>query len=298
MKLPACIPVWLCCLCVSMSMTAAAQESIFKVLMTQGVVEGQKPGTKTWFRVYPTVELPSYTKIRLAANAYATFISSESVLVEYDKKGSYELKPTKKAKNISSLQKISNFVNQAMKTGPQADLVGSIVRNAGAVKVHFPFDTKVLTPTVTLQWHADKAENFEVKLTDERGIVVYSKKLRDTALTLNLSSDIREFKRGVCYYWSVSNSSLASSGSAPACIMYLDEDEALRLDRERTQLKEEVDFSPSKALSWYILGAWYEDRKLYSAALESYSTCMKLHPTVDIYKNAVKNFLEKFQTTK
>lgn len=287
----------MCVLC-SMPAQILAQNSTFKVLMTQGVVEGMKPGTTAWFRVYPTIELPSFTKIKLAANAYATFISSESVLVEYDKKGNYELKPTQKAKKVSSLQKISTFVNQAMTSGSQADLVGSIVRNAGAVKVHFPFDTKVLTPTVTLQWHADKAENFEVKLTNESGNVVYSKKLRDTTLTINLLSDVRDFKRGVCYYWSVSNTSLASSGSAPACIMYLDEDEALRLEKERTQLMDEVSFAKTNALSWYILGAWYEDNKLYVDALESYTHPARLQPGVEIYNNAVSSFLKKFQTSK
>lgn len=288
----------MCMILLSFTQHAFAQNSIFKVLMTQGVVEGMKPGTTTWFRVYPTIELPSFTKIRLSAGAYSTFISGESVLVEFDKKGNYELKPTQKAKKVSSLQKISNFVNQAMTSGSQADLVGSIVRNAGAVTIHFPFDTKLLTPTVKLHWYADKAQNFEVKFSDESGKVVFSKQLRDTTLTINLANEIPGFKRGVCYYWSVSNTSLTSSGSAPACIMYLNEDEVLRLDGERTQLKEEVEFATTNALSWYILGAWYEDRKLYSAALESYSTCMKLNPTVDIYKNAVMNFLEKFQTRK
>ncbi len=293
-----CKLLFICMMMLSITHHAFAQNSIFKVLMTQGVVEGMKPGTTTWFRVYPTIELPSFTKIRLSAGAYSTFISSESVLVEFDKKGNYELKPTQKAKKVSSLQKISNFVNQAMKSGSQADLVGSIVRNAGAVSIYFPFDTKLLMPTVKLHWFADKAQNFEVQFTDESGKVVFSKQLRDTTLELNLTTEIPGFKRGVCYYWSVSNTSLASSASAPACIMYLNEDEALRLEKERTQLMEEVSFAKTNALSWYILGAWNEDNKLYVDALECYTHPARLQPGVDIYSNAVSSFLKKFKTSK
>ncbi|MBK9246591.1 MAG: hypothetical protein IPM69_00385 [Ignavibacteria bacterium] len=275
---------------------AQSQNSTFKVLMTQGVVEGMKPATTTWFRIYPTIELPSQTKIRLSANSYATFLSSESVLVEFDKKGNYVLLPTKKAKQVSSFQKISNFVNQAMKSGTQSDLAGSIVRNVGKVQVQFPFDTKLLGPSVQLRWQAAKATNFEVKITDEGGKNVYTKSTKDSTLTINLLNDIREFKRGVCYYWTVSNPSITSSSSAPMCLMYHDEETVQRLEKERKQIAEELSISDKSALSWYVLGAWNEDKKLYIDALECYTHSSKLQPNVDIYKNAVNSFIKKFQT--
>jgi hypothetical protein len=280
-----------------------AQESTFSVLKTQGVVEGLKPSTTTWFRVLPIDHLPLQTKIRLSANSYATFLSAEGVLVEFDKKGEYTLTPTKKPKQLSAFEKIVNFINQAMKTNEQSDLAGSISRDAsGKVTVVFPFDTKLLSSSVRLMWLSETpTTKFVVTVADEAGEKVFAKEILDTTLLLNLTKDIPSFKRGHCYYWNVGVAGNSGSLSSQYCLLPLKEDDSLQIVQERKQLFAEIAESlPSEKspLRRFSDGAWYETKNLYVDAYEQYRVCAALMPTVDLYRNAPATLLGKLRQKK
>ena len=287
--------VWSCFIINCLYMNAQTE---YKVLMTQGVVEALKPNDKTWIRVYPTITLPEKTSIRNAENSYAAFISNDGVLVEFEKKGVKTLPATLRSKNSSSIQKISKYVGQAFQQQRAPDLMGSISRDAsGKVAIEFPFDTKLLLPTVLLSWHSEaKTTNYEVRITDESGEQVFAKEVRDTSIKLNLSSDIPEFKRGHCYYWSVSVVNNPASASSQHCLFVLNEDQATSIEHERSQIESETNelVLPDKsALRQFVAGSWCEMRNLYSDALVHYRKCSLLLPSVDIYRNALAIFLGK-----
>ncbi|MBS1538751.1 MAG: hypothetical protein JST20_13520 [Bacteroidetes bacterium] len=289
-----------CFIAISAYMKAQTE---YKVLMTQGVIEAQKPMEKNWIRVYPTITLPEKTSIRNSENSYAAFISDDGVLVEFEKKGVKILPATHKTKKSSSIQKISKYVGQAFQQQPAPDLMGSISRDAsGKVAIEFPFDTKLLLPTVQLTWLSEaKTTNFEVRITDESGEQVMAKEVHDTTLTINLSKDIPEFKQGHCYYWSVGVAGNPNSTSSQHCLFVLNEDEAATIEQERLQVVTETNESlPSdkSALRQFVAGSWCELRNLYSDALVQYKKCAALMPSIDIYRNAPATFLGKWKQKK
>lgn len=173
-------------------------------------------------------------------------------------------------------------------------VTGSVERGTEAgLSLISPKNSEHLSSEVKLMWLKDtSAKNgYVVKVKDMFDEPLKSYEVIDTAISINVKDLNLKTSKSFIITVEVKNSKVAATEGK--LVKIIDGKKADELHKELKLIKEEA--GDESALSKIILASFCEQNKMYLEAITLYEQAIALEPTVDEYKYAYNNFLERVE---
>ena len=173
-------------------------------------------------------------------------------------------------------------------------VTGSVERGTEAgLSLISPKNSEHLSSQVKLMWLKDtSAKNgYVVKVKDMFDEPLKSYEVNDTSVTINVIDLNLKTSKSFIITVEVKNSKVVATEGK--LVKIIDGKKADELHKELKLIKEEA--GDESALSKIILASFCEQNRMYLEAITFYEQAVALEPTVDEYKYAYNNFLERVE---
>ncbi len=281
------------------SISAFAQEEIFKVLVSKGknMVDHSKP-------VFAGSKIHKGQTITIVQGGYLGLIYKNGRSMELKTPGEYPAESLEKnaiASSGSFTKKYADLVMNEMTKAPE-DLTVNRKKNSGvtgsvdrggkdAVVLLAPKTTDLLSNEVKIKWLKDSVSRggYVVKFKDMFDEPLKTVETADTFVTVKVPE--LGLKQTKSFIITVDPKVLPKDYSAPEgkLIKVVEGKRAEDLQKEMKNVKEEA--GGESALSNIILAAFCEQHKLYLEAIGYYEQAIAMEPSVEEYKYAYDSFL-------
>ena len=279
----------------------AQDDLVFKVLFNKGAntIDNSKAivtGTKI---------LKGQT-IHMVEGGYIGMIYKTGKSIELKKAGVHSVNDLEKGVLTSSASFSAKYrdlvMNEMSKSSEgltanrkvKMNVTGSVERGTEAgLSLISPKNSEHLSSDVKLMWLKDTtAKNgYVVKVKDMFDEPLKSYEVKDTSITINVNELNLKTSKSFIITVEVKNSKvMATEGKL---VKVIDGKKAEDLQKELKLVKEEA--GDESALSKVILASFCEQNKMYLEAIDFYEQAILLEPTVDEYKYAYNNFLERIE---
>lgn len=244
--------------------------------------------------------------IRVVEGGYIGMIYKTGKSVELKKPGTHsaaELEKGVLSTSASFSKKYADLVMNEMTKSSEGltenrkskmGVTGSVERGTeSGLTLISPKNSDHLSPKVTLKWLKDASANegYVVKVKDMFDEPLKSYDVIDTAITINVEDLNLKTSKSFIVTVEVKNAGAKAVSPEGKLVKLVDGKKGEDLHKELKLIKEEA--GDESALSKVILASFCEQNKLYLEAIEYYEQAILLEPTVDEYKYAYNNFLER-----
>ncbi len=155
--------------------------------------------------------------------------------------------------------------------------------NGNMIMVKMPRSTFVADNELEFSWYERKGSGvYELRIVDEGNKQVYSKKLHNSYITVNL--DEAKLEKGRTYYWYVADGDYKSNQYS---ISRLAEHDAASLEA----LVGDIDYSDMSPLEKVNLAAYYEDINIMNRAVKIYEDVLKDYPDSPEFRKLYARYL-------
>ncbi len=284
------------------STIAMAQDDIaFKVLFSKGAntLENGKA-------ILTGTKILKGQSIRMVDGGYLGMIYKTGKSVELKKPGVYAVNDLEKnvlATSASFSKKYADLVMNEM-TKNSEDLTenrkkkmgvtGSVERGIeDGLTLFLPKNSELLSHFVKIQWLKEKeaTNGYVVKVKDMFDEPLKNYETLDTFVTVSVADlDLKQHKSFIVTVEPKLVEGKTAVGEGKL-VKVLDGKKADDLHKELKLIKEEA--GEESAMSKIILASFCEQNKLYLEAISYYEQAILLEPSVDEYKIAYNNFLER-----
>lgn len=288
------------------SVTANAQEYVFKVLANKGDNAVKLQG-KAWAPLKTGQSLNSGDELKLSNEAYLGLMHNSGKTLEVKSSGEYKvssLADNLKGKNSSVASKYADFVMNRMsnqegegdyrKSLGATGAVDRALASGAKIKVMAHSSTDIINPEVIIRWSEPKqvgekeALQYEVVFSNLFDEVIKTQQTDKTAYTLNMND--APFNQLENKFVKVKINVVGKDlNSEEYAIIIKPEDESAEIKKTMNQLKTEV--KEENALDNILMAAFYEDNNLLLDALTSYEKAIQLAPEIEIYQKAYEDFI-------
>lgn len=150
----------------------------------------------------------------------------------------------------------------------------------------FPKNTVLLETNVDFVWHKKSTlNNYEFKLVDKNDNVIFTKKVFDTTITLDLNS--LNLQKNNCYYWYVECGFVKS---ASFCIYLLTEPEIKSIKDTAEILIKDLK-NDKGATPKLLLASYYAEKNCSKEAITYFKEAIKAAPGIKDYENIYNDYL-------
>lgn len=282
------------------SLSAQAQDELFKVLASSGQNEVVSNGTSS--KVTIGKRLYQGDKIKVSSGGYLGLAHKSGKTIELKKPGSYtlsELSQQVEDQNKGVCKKYVDFMVGEM-TSQDEDLsknkykymavTGSVERpSKPVIKSFLPGDAKVLKSEIELSWIPVKnEEEYLVTLTNLFQDTVFSKVVAGNSIKIDLTK--LELEKEKIYKWSVEGKG-KSTEFTPRVIRAMSNEEEKALREEIVLIKKEL--NEENALNKFVMANVYAEKGLIIDAISCYQEAIQMAPEVETYQIAFGKFLEE-----
>lgn len=274
-----------------LTLTAYTQNTLFKVITSQGTAEVITNGKST--AIYSGARLNGGSKLKLSPNAYLGLIHITGNTIEVKQAGEYDI--TELAKQFTTEQssyskKYGDYVVQQVTSDSEAkknySYTGAVTRGAHDIVLWSPSEVVAVklmqSIPIKLNWgKVDGVTEYKIiiKPLDESS-VLYSEVTTETNVVLDLSS-IPPTTDTPYFLEIVAIGAQATPTRKP---FYLtDEKSSESITTELDDLKNHVDLS--SAFGNLMVASFYAKHGLSMYAISSYQDAVDLEPEVNDYKN-------------
>ena len=290
------------------SVSAANYE--FRVIAVKGNAE-YYTGKGSWKNIKIGTKIKNNYKIKLEKNGYLGMIYKNGKTLELKEKGKWtadELtsKLNKNTTNVTS--KIYNYVVEQLGEEMDEDYnyregmetTGAVERslNFGSTTgptafVHLKSPRKInfTTDEATFIWQKVNNENkYVFTIKDRFDRIVHTKIVTGNKYVIN-AKDLN-LKPDEYYFWHVASYDDRSIKSPDCAFSFLSPDTINKINREYTELKNELG-DENSALNQIVFGKFFEEYYLYDEALKHYKRAVEIEPSVKEYQAIYTNFLKR-----
>lgn len=283
-----------------------AQDELFKVLASSGSNKVQAQGTTDWKPLFFGKKLMKGDQITVADKGYLGLVFKNGKSIEVKKAGVYkvsDLAGLVAKQNASVNAKYTDFLAGEMgKTGNSdmardrykyMSVTGSVVRGEHEIPVFIDSSkaATILGNQVLIKWEPEvNTKTYIVQLTNLFGDVISTQETTQSEIIVNVDS-----KKEKMYIATISSKEDTGTKNEIR-ISYPSNDKVVELNKQLTELKAQM--PEESAINKVILASFYEDNKLYPEAMQTYEAAIKLEPSVEDYKIAYNQFLERAKIAK
>jgi hypothetical protein len=283
------------------SIAYAQDDLVFKVLFNKGantLDNGKSIVTGT--------KILKGQSIHLVEGGYIGMIYKTGKSIELKKSGVHHVAELEKgvlSSSASFSKKYADLVmNEMTKSNTDISVerkknmgvTGSVERGTeSGLSLISPKNSEHLSSEVKLMWLKDTSANngYVVKVKDMFDEPLKTYEVGDTAISINVKELGLKTSKSFIVTVEVKNSKVASTEGK--LVKIIDGKKADDLHKELKLIKEEA--GDESALSKIILASFCEQNKMYLEAITFYEQAIALEPTVDEYKYAYNNFLERVE---
>lgn len=285
--------------CLVASLAYAQDELLFKVLFNKGA--NKLDNGKV---IVTGTKIMKGQSIHLVEGGYIGMIYKTGKSMELKKPGVHHANELEKgvlSSSASFTKKYADLVmNEMTKTTEgltenrkgKMGVTGSVERGTeGGLSLISPKNSDHLAKEVKLKWFKDTSakQGYVVKVKDMFDEPLKTYEVSDTSITINVDDlNLKTSKSFIVIVETKNAKSVANEGKL---VKVVDGKKADDLHKELKLIKEEA--GDESALSKVILASFCEQNKLYLEAIEFYEQAIILEPTVEEYKYAYNNFLER-----
>lgn len=155
--------------------------------------------------------------------------------------------------------------------------------NSGMIQAKLPRSSFVADKDVEFSWYDRKGAGiYDFRIVDNNNKVVYSKKLHNIYLTVNL--DEANLDKGKTYYWYVAD---GDNKSNQYSICRLTDSEMASLE----SMISDIDYNELSALEKINLATYYEDINIMNRAVKLYEEVLKDYPDSPEFRKLYARYL-------
>jgi hypothetical protein len=283
------------------SIAYAQDDMVFKVLFNKGantLDNGKAIVTGT--------KIMKGQSITLVEGGYIGMIYKTGKSLELKKSGVHSVSELEKgilSSSASFSKKYADLVLNEMtkssdglvdKRKKNMGVTGSVERGTETgLTLISPKNSEHLSSQVKLMWLKDSSakSGYVVKVKDMFDEPLKSYEVNDTSVTINIGELNLKTSKSFIITVEVKNSKVTTTEGK--LVKIIDGKKADELHKELKLIKEEA--GDESALSKIILASFCEQNKMYLEAITLYEQAIALEPTVDEYKYAYNNFLERVE---
>ncbi len=154
------------------------------------------------------------------------------------------------------------------------------------INIRFPRSSYIIDEKIAFSWRSHpEVKEYKLVIKDKDNHTVFSKKLRDTALAVNVQET--GIQPGKNYYWKVKSDKISSS---EYCIYRHSEETSPQLFAELKEMKSSYATDRS-ALNNIIMASFYDEHNIMQRALQCYQRAMKLSSKTKEYQKLYSLYL-------
>jgi hypothetical protein len=155
--------------------------------------------------------------------------------------------------------------------------------NSNMIQAKLPRSSYVADKDIEFSWYERKSSGvYEFRIVDITDKVIYSKKLHNTFLTVNL--DEAKLEKGKTYYWYVVDGDMKSNQYS---ISRLTDSETASI----VSLISDINYDDMSPLDKLNLATFYEDRNIMNRAIKIYEEVLKDYPDSQEFKRLYSRYL-------
>ncbi len=285
--------------------TTQAQDFLFKVLASKG----KNTSNGAALKIGSTIKSGA---IVMEEDGYLGLRHQNGKTLELRKKGTYkveELTQTLTGKSEGLASKYLAYVaDELTKEDVNIDenrhkhmtKTGAVDRSTCAmspINLLLPRTVKIFGEKAAISWAVDlqnealqnksnKTDVFHLIVKDMFGNILLEKDVEGYNYVLDFSNEKFKGQQDILYSVSVKN--LEDLLSCEQSIHRIDNKETAKISDELSSIGDD-----NSAISKVVLAQYFEEKKLYSNAINAYLDAMKMAPEVKSYKRMYQSFLEK-----
>lgn len=300
----------------------------FKVLASKGKIMVQR-SSSGWETLSYNSKLFETDKIKIPDGGYLGIVHSSGRTVELKQSGEFSVSDLVKkisSKKGTASERLTDYVFDEMSQADDLlasddyhnsmEITGSVERSisddifAGyeedseegrmaimqdrrPVIIKSPHKTNLLDSEIAFVWYRiPEAEEYVLTLRDRFDREVFTRKIMDTAVSVNLYD--YNLEQDVYYFWNVMVAEKPGIKSDDCAFLLLPDEKVENIEREIANLCGSD--SERSAIDKIMLGAFFEKNDLYFEAMKAYEGAIELVPEVESYRKMYEAFLYKVRT--
>lgn len=273
----------------------------FSVLMSKGKLNVKRANSDTYILIKPNDKLFYDDMIQIGEGSYLGLIHNTGSALELKKSGIYSVsklvsQATTKKSNVS--QKFKDFLIEEMITSAEVEnpnfrknmkTLGSVERSVNENEYHgnvFPKSSYYISNDVVLTWSNKKSSGVTLTIKNSENITILKKELTGTGILLNFNE--LNIAYDECFYWNIK---INGKVSEDFCIFRINEKERNEIVKEIEAIENSYD--EESALVELMKAFYFESKKLYTEANESYILAIQKEPTVEDFRESYNQFLNR-----
>ncbi|MDO1445886.1 hypothetical protein Q0590_06465 [Rhodocytophaga aerolata] len=293
------------CQAVFAQSTTSPQEYVFKVLASSGSNSVARGSAATdWKSLKTGQKITKEDKIKLAPDSFLGLVHKSGRTLELKTPGTFSASElaTKLATSQATFnQKYVDFMINEITKAEKEDvnknrhsnmgIEGKVERGEYEIVARMPAakPTHTFSDQVLLKWNKlPGTRSYKINVLDMFDEVLYSATTADTMFTLDLSQ--ATLRKESSYLVAISSIDRPSATFEKYSIAKVSPEDALTINKKLAQLKEgKEETSVSKLLQ----ASFFEENNLLLDAMKAYEEAIKLQPSVEDYKTAYQQFLDR-----
>jgi hypothetical protein len=281
------------------SITALAQQELFKILTYSGKVYGCTLPSQNWHQIHIGESLNRNYRIRLDKNSYTALMYKDGRTMELLSEGTFDIPELERNINEtkkSVTQKFANFVAQEIikdkSVKKEMKTIAAVVRvKPNHIECAIPAFTKIMDSAIKLSWYSyPQSAQYVLSILNSDGALIYMDLVNDTIYTLNSSS--LNLSKDIAYKWFIADKNNSQVTSDTNTVIFLSDEIKYSIIDTLKLINDEMgpNITPFNLLA---LAGFYENNDLNNYALEQFERVHVLAPQSEEYKKLFAKFLLK-----